>query len=98
VTRFVRKILGGLTEPSGATVALIQHPSVSGINDGSGRSGSTGWNNAGRWRLNLTKLRAEEDRDAGIRQLEVMKSNYGPEGEKVRPVAGIERLEWRNRR
>jgi RecA-family ATPase len=79
VTRFVRKLLGGLTEPSDATVALIQHPSVSGINDGSGRSGSTGWNNAGRWRLNLTK----EDRDAGIRQLEVMKANYGPEGEKV---------------
>jgi hypothetical protein len=24
------------------------------------------------------------DRDAGIRQLQVMKANYGPEGEKVR--------------
>jgi RecA-family ATPase len=79
VSRFVRKHLGSLTQPSGAAVALIQHPSMSGLADGTGRSGSTGWNNAGRWRLNFTK-----DGDDGARQLEVIKSNYGPIGEKVR--------------
>ena len=84
VTRFVRKHLGGLGQISEAAVGLIQHPSVSGLQDGTGRSGTTGWSNAGRWRLNLTKLRNEEDRDAGIRQLEVIKTNYGPEGEKIR--------------
>jgi RecA-family ATPase len=84
VTRFVRVLLGGLTKPSNASVALIQHPSLSGINDGSGRSGTTGWNNAGRWRLNFTKIKNDEITDDGLRQLEVMKNNYGPQGEKVR--------------
>jgi RecA-family ATPase len=84
VTRFVRKHLGGLGLISEAAVCLIQHPSVSGLQDGTGRSGTTAWSNAGRFRLNLTKLRAGEDRDAGIRQLEVIKTNYGPEGEKIR--------------
>ena len=85
VTRFVRKVLGGLCDLSGAAVALIQHPSVSGLTDGTGRSGSTGWNNAGRWRLNFTR----PDRETGIRQLEVIKSNYGPDGEKVQ-------MRWHN--
>jgi RecA-family ATPase len=84
VTRFVRKLLGGLAQISEAGTGLIHHPSVAGLQDGSGRSGTTGWSNAGRWRLNLTKLRAEEDRDAGIRQLEVVKANYSAEGEKIR--------------
>jgi RecA-family ATPase len=84
VTRFVRMLLGGLTKPSNASVALIQHPSLSGLNDGSGRSGTTGWNNAGRWRLNFTKIKNDETVDNGLRQLEVMKNNYGPIGEKVR--------------
>jgi RecA-family ATPase len=81
VTRFVRQLLGGLTKPSDATVMLIQHPSVSGLWDGTGRSGSTGWNNAGRWRSNFTKIK---DSDERLRQYEVVKNNYGPIGEKVR--------------
>jgi RecA-family ATPase len=80
----MRKILGGLTRPSGATLALIQHPSVAGLQDGSGRSGSTGWNNAGRWRLNFTTVKTDEADDPDLRQLEVVKSNYGPKGERVR--------------
>jgi RecA-family ATPase len=81
VTRFVRSLLGRLTVPCESTVMLIQHPSVSGLNDGTGRSGSTGWNNSGRWRCNFTRIK---DDDSGLRQLEVVKNNYGPEGEKVR--------------
>jgi RecA-family ATPase len=81
VTRFVRSLLGRLTVPCESTVMLIQHPSVSGLNDGTGRSGSTGWNNSGRWRCNFTKIK---DDDSGLRQFEVVKNNYGPDGEKVR--------------
>jgi RecA-family ATPase len=81
VTRFVRGLLGRLTVSCESTVMLIQHPSVSGLNDGTGRSGSTGWNNAGRWRCNFTKIKDDEN---GLRQLEIVKNNYGPDGEKVR--------------
>jgi RecA-family ATPase len=81
VTRFVRGILGRLTVVCESTVMLIQHPSVSGLNDGTGRSGSTGWNNAGRWRTNFTKIKDDAD---GLRQLEIVKNNYGPDGEKIR--------------
>jgi RecA-family ATPase len=77
----VRSLLGRLTVPCCSTVMLIQHPSVSGLNDGTGRSGTTGWNNSGRWRNNFTTIK---DDDSGLRQLEIIKNNYGPVGEKVR--------------
>lgn len=79
VTRFMRGLLGRLTVACESTVMLIQHPSVSGLSDGTGRSGSTGWNNAGRWRLNFTKIKDSDD----LRQLEVAKNNYGPTGDKI---------------
>jgi RecA-family ATPase len=80
VTRFMRGLLGRLTVPCESTVMLIQHPSVAGLNDGTGRSGSTGWNNSGRWRNNFTRVKDED----GLRQFEAVKNNYGPDGEKVR--------------
>jgi RecA-family ATPase len=80
VTRFMRSLLGRLCEPCKSTVMLIQHPSVSGLNDGTGRSGSTGWNNSGRWRNNFTRIKDDD----GARQLEIIKNNYGPDGEKIR--------------
>jgi RecA-family ATPase len=79
VTRFMRSLLGRLTVPCESTVMLIQHPSVSGLNDGTGRSGSTGWNNSGRWRCNFTKIKDSDD----LRQLEIVKNNFGPTGEKI---------------
>jgi RecA-family ATPase len=79
VTRFMRGLLGRLTVPCESTIMLIQHPSVSGLNDGTGRSGSTGWNNSGRWRHNFTKIKDSDD----LRQLEIAKNNYGPTGEKI---------------
>jgi RecA-family ATPase len=81
VARFVRKHLGNLAQINGAAVGLIQHPSVSGLQDGTGRSGTTGWNNSGRWRLNFTKIKSPDNE--GARELEVVKSNYGPQGERV---------------
>jgi RecA-family ATPase len=89
ISHFMRKLLGSLTVPSEAAVGLIQHPSVAGLKEGSGRSGSTGWNNAARWRLNFTKLNDDDAPDTGVRQLEVVKANRGPTGEKVQVV-------WRN--
>jgi RecA-family ATPase len=85
VTCFVRRLLGSLTRPSDATVMLLQHPSVTGLSDGTGRAGSTAWNNAGRWRNHFTtiKSRDQDDFDLGLRQYEVIKNNYGPTGEKV---------------
>jgi RecA-family ATPase len=56
VKRFVTRHLGGLCAISGATLALIQHPSVSGMNDGTGRAGTVQWRNAGRWFLNFVSV------------------------------------------
>ncbi len=73
-------------EIDGAVVVLA-HPSVGGLNDGSGRSGSTAWDASVRSRLYLTRPEAEEDRD--IRELRTMKANY----------SGLERplrLRWQN--
>jgi RecA-family ATPase len=84
VSRFMRKILGGLTACSNAPVSLIQHPSVTGLKDGTGRSGSTAWNNAGRWRINFTRVDGEDEADSGVRQMHMIKANYAVDGEKVR--------------
>jgi RecA-family ATPase len=82
VAAFVRKLLGGLTQPSGASVALIQHPSLSGLQDGTGRAGSTAWRNAGRWQHNFTTIKSGED-DTDLRQLHLGKINCGRQGEKL---------------
>jgi RecA-family ATPase len=83
VTRFVRCLLGSLTKPSDATVMLLQHPSVTGLSDGTGRSGTTAWNNAGRWRNHFTTIKSADQPDSLLRQYEVVKNNYGPAGGKV---------------
>ncbi len=69
-------------------VILNSHPSKSAMADGSGFSGSTAWNGSVRNRLYLTrpKAKGEEGEDEGPtndRILKVMKSNYGPFGEKI---------------
>ena len=89
VAAFVRKLLGGLTRPSNAAVALIQHPSLSGLQDGTGRSGSTAWRNAGRWQHNFTAIKSGDDEDTDLRQLHLGKINYGKPGAKVQ-------LQWKN--
>ena len=70
-----------LARDAGCAVLLLDHPSLSGMTNGTGRAGSMDWNNAVRARLHL---RSVDDEDGGTgRELEVMKSNYGPAGEKV---------------
>lgn len=61
-------------------IVLLSHPSVQGMQTGTGISGSTGWNNSVRSRLYLT--RDKEDTD--LRILTVMKSNYGETGREIR--------------
>ncbi len=63
-------------------VVLTAHPSLTGLNTGSGMSGSTAWNNAVRSRLYLTET--DEQADGAERVLKSKKSNYGPKGGEIR--------------
>jgi RecA-family ATPase len=82
-------MLGRLALEADTAILLAQHPSLSGINAESGMSGSTQWNNAARSRLYFTACKMPDDGQSDVRELRVMKSNYGPPGE-------IVRLRWRN--
>lgn len=57
-------------------VLLLSHPSLSGMQSGSGLSGSTAWNNSVRSRLYLTGVQDDDD----ARRLTTVKSNYGRKG------------------
>jgi RecA-family ATPase len=90
-------LLRGLAIKSGATVLLLQHPSVAGMNSGSGTSGSTHWNNGARSRLYFTRVGDDDDEiaeDADARELIVKKSNYGPENERVRCAGRTASSSW----
>jgi RecA-family ATPase len=70
---------------AGGSVTILSHPSLSGINSGSGISGSTAWHGAFRFRqyLTSTKPEAGEQPDNDLRQLEFKKNQYGPIGETI---------------
>jgi RecA-family ATPase len=76
-------------------VILAAHPSLSGMREGTGLSGSTGWSNSVRARFYLTKAKrvsGDSDDDApdtGLRVLQLKKSNYGP------PTASVP-IRWQN--
>jgi RecA-family ATPase len=84
----VRQFIGLLRRlaiNSGAAVLLVAHPSLTGLATGSGSRGSTAWNNSARSRLYFTSpKKSEEGEDSDVRELRVMKSNYGPAGEVIR--------------
>ncbi|WP_413207018.1 tyrosine-type recombinase/integrase [Rhodospirillum sp. A1_3_36] len=58
-------------------VVLCAHPSMSGLNSGSGSAGSTAWNNAVRSRFYLTIPKDDDDEDPDVRLIERKKGNYG---------------------
>jgi RecA-family ATPase len=65
----------------GLTVVILAHPSQAGRNSGTGESGSTGWSNAVRSRLYLTKP------EGGLPEQRVLtrkKSNYSNSGDDVK--------------
>jgi RecA-family ATPase len=63
-------------------IVLLDHPSVRGMNDGSGTSNSVDWRNGPRAMLYLSDP-AKDDPD-GERIMEVKKNNDGPIGEQVK--------------
>jgi RecA-family ATPase len=91
------------------SVTTLSHPSLQGINSGSGLSGSTAWHNAFRFRQYLKYFKAQngEQFDPNIRELEFLKNQYGsrdativlrydPEKAMFMPVpkvSGIEKLQ-----
>jgi RecA-family ATPase len=70
---------------------LLAHPSLTGLNTGTGMSGSTGWNNAVRSRLYFQTAKASDgtEPNKNLRTLEGKKSNYSEAGGKIT-------LEWKN--
>lgn len=83
----VRQFIGMLRQLAigvNCAVILLAHPSVQGMQSGSGSSGSTAWNNSVRSRLYLTADKDESD----MRVLTTMKANYGQTG-------GQLRIRWR---
>ncbi|RAZ84203.1 ATPase [Mesorhizobium hawassense] len=66
-------------------VLLLSHPSLQGMQSGSGSSGSTAWSNSVRSRLYLTH--AKEDEDG--RLLTTKKANYGKLGNELK-------IRWRD--
>jgi RecA-family ATPase len=65
-------------------VVMLAHPSLTGINSGSGTSGSTGWNNSVRARLYLSRVVQEGyEANPDARLLSVMKANYSRTGAEI---------------
>lgn len=82
VKQFVN-LLRRLARPSEAAVLLINHPSLTGLSSGSGTSGSTSWNNSVRSRLYFSQKVDKDQPDRDLRELKIMKANYGPAGEAI---------------
>ena len=70
-------------------VLLNAHPSIAGMNSGTGSSGSTAWNNAVRSRLYLTRPQADDNADDDVRILRTVKSNYAALGRNIE-------MKWRD--
>src|SRR5262249_22430013 len=84
VRQFVH-LLNRLAIVADGSVILIAHPSLTGINSGTGLSGSTQWHNATRARdyLQHVKPTGDELPDPDLRLLEFKKNNYGPISESI---------------
>jgi RecA-family ATPase len=84
----VRQFIGllrGVAIDADCAVLLASHPSVSGMEKGTGLSGSTAWHNSVRTRLYFQATDSDESKaDPDLRELRCMKSNYGPNGEVIR--------------
>lgn len=81
VTQFTG-LLARMAVVSGGSVILISHPSLTGMNNASGISGSTSWHNTVRARMYLEGVKNGEGADAqpdhDLRVLRFLKNQYGP--------------------
>ena len=83
-------MLRGLAIRHECAVVMLAHPSLSGLNSGSGMSGSTGWNNSVRSRLYLSRVVQDgHELNPDARLLRSMKANYSRIGVEIA-------LTWRN--
>lgn len=77
-------ILRGLAIKRKCAVLLLSHPSLTGLNNGKGTSGSTAWNNSVRSRLYLYRINDNGyEADPNARVLRTMKANYGRTGGEI---------------
>ncbi len=77
-------ILRGLAIKRRCAVLVLSHPSLTGLNSGSGMSGSTAWHNSVRSRLYLSRITNEGyETDPDARVLTTKKANYGRTGDKI---------------
>ena len=76
-------LLRKLAIDAGAAVVLISHPSLRGLESGSGISGSTAWHNRPRARIYLLSVKEDEQEIEDEREIEFKKNNYGPKGETI---------------
>lgn len=85
---FIQAGLARIARDFKCGVLLLAHPSVSGLNSGTGTGGSTAWNNTVRSRLYLSKEMDENGKDTGsaIRILSKKKSNYAAQGGDIRLI------------
>jgi RecA-family ATPase len=84
-------MLRGLAQRYDTTILLLAHPSLSGMSNKSGTSGSTAWNNSVRSRLYLERVKDESDveQDHDARVLRTMKANYAA-------IGGEIHMRWHN--
>lgn len=77
-------ILRGLAIKRKCAVVLLGHPSLTGLTNGTGSSGSTAWNNSVRSRLYLSRIHDQGfEPDPDARVLTTKKSNYGRTGGEI---------------
>jgi RecA-family ATPase len=77
-------LLRGLAIRHDCAMLLLAHPSLSGLNSGTGTSGSTGWNNSVRSRLYLERVIQDGyEADPDARLLSTKKANYGRTGGEI---------------
>lgn len=98
-------MLRGLAINHKCAVFMLAHPSLTGLNSGTGTSGSTGWNNSVRSRLYLSRVMQDGyEANSDARVLRTMKSNYARIGAEIAlswqkgvfvanaPVTGLDRM------
>jgi RecA-family ATPase len=78
-------LMRGLAITANCAVIISSHPSLQGMNSGSGLSGSTGWHGKVRSRMYFrpAKEKDGEDLDPDLRVLEFKKNQYGRLGESI---------------